>query len=515
LTLKRYCLLGAIVGERAITILFNDAFQRPNSSELGESWAEFNQVTSGGTNWASTQIDNQSVAFEFTRTTLGNDLWYFLAISHQLAQPVSTFPITISFDFTPTLDARTDYFVGLMSSGGLQVPSTIGDAATPFDGIALEFGRSSSLFANSGINFAYFSDGDATSTPNQSLPFQINPTGSYHFDFTINADDDVLVTVANNTDPTQTFTTGISLPPLNLALTQLFISDITAFSSATTGLVTQVAHFDNVQVVETIFTPTFADARIVNQVDSDGDGYASSFRIEFDVDSNVAGNYYVKLWEDDLIFGDFLTQSPTFAVNGTSIDYQGVAINTDIFPDVLNLGTAEFRLDLYDASTNGLKQTWAASNDTNLGKVRVELSNQDAVGIFGQVSNGFETFNVSIQRDDAFGQAINPALRTWIVIHGRNSSANDQNIQAVADAIHQELARQKQTYARIRQKSMTWQPHPIQGSRELAVRRLGSARPCAGGATCRPDRGSEGVTVVRSRERGASAAGVLRARGTR
>src|SRR5207244_10066646 len=37
------------------------------------------------------------------------------------------------------------------------------------------------------------------------------------------------------------------------------------------------------------FTPYFSDARITSRVDQDGDGYARSFNIEFDVDSNVAG----------------------------------------------------------------------------------------------------------------------------------------------------------------------------------------------------------------------------------
>jgi hypothetical protein len=127
------------------------------------------------------------------------------------------------------------------------------------------------------------------------------------------------------------------------------------------------------------FTPTFFDARIVNPVDIDGDGYARSFRIEFDVDSNVAGNYYVKVWEDDLIGDDFLTQSATFAVNGSATDYQGVTVNSDSYPgiDLLSRGTAEFLLELYDAGTNQLKQTWTASNDPSLGNVLVELSGED------------------------------------------------------------------------------------------------------------------------------------------
>src|SRR5439155_1065015 len=44
------------------------------------------------------------------------------------------------------------------------------------------------------------------------------------------------------------------------------------------------------------FVPRFYDARITSRVDSDGDGYARQFAIEFDVDSTGSGQYFVKIY---------------------------------------------------------------------------------------------------------------------------------------------------------------------------------------------------------------------------
>jgi len=66
----------------------------------------------------------------------------------------------------------------------------------------------------------------------------------------------------------------------------------------------------------------FYNVRIVNKVDQDGDEYARSFRIEFDVASTVAGNSYVKIYENNgsTLLDDCLTQGATFAVNGIGTD---------------------------------------------------------------------------------------------------------------------------------------------------------------------------------------------------
>lgn len=133
------------------------------------------------------------------------------------------------------------------------------------------------------------------------------------------------------------------------------------------------------------FAPSFYDAYITNRVDLDGDGYARQFVLLFDVDSNIAGQYYVRIYEYDGGFGfdDFLGTTPTYSVNGDAVDYHGVQIVCSDFPgtDFLSHGIAEFRLDLYNAANNSLVQSWTPSNDGELGSVPVELSSEDSVPV--------------------------------------------------------------------------------------------------------------------------------------
>jgi len=143
------------------------------------------------------------------------------------------------------------------------------------------------------------------------------------------------------------------------------------------------------------FAPYFADARITNVIDLDGDGSARKFAIAFDVNSNVAGQYYVNIYEeDDWLFyytADYLTTSATFNVSGTAVDWQMVTLTTDDHPDPNLLGEgglpgdigerAEFRIDLYDAATNTLVQTWHYDDTRPSGLLAqyVELSASDFV----------------------------------------------------------------------------------------------------------------------------------------
>ena len=51
------------------------------------------------------------------------------------------------------------------------------------------------------------------------------------------------------------------------------------------------------------FAPYFYDVRLTGKIDAGGDGYARQFNIEFDVDSDTSGWYYVRVYEDDGGFG--------------------------------------------------------------------------------------------------------------------------------------------------------------------------------------------------------------------
>ncbi len=157
------------------------------------------------------------------------------------------------------------------------------------------------------------------------------------------------------------------------------------------------------------FAPAFYDARITNKVDLDGDSYVRSFDLEFDVDSNVAGSYYVKAYEYDVLLGgDLLTPiSSTFSVNGSATDWRTLHINCDDNPgfDKLSHGTAEFKLELYDATTDTLKQTWYPSDPIGPDLVQnVELSSEDGRVTKLSWSNGTSANSPEIQSIKA-GQA--------------------------------------------------------------------------------------------------------------
>jgi len=59
-----------------------------------------------------------------------------------------------------------------------------------------------------------------------------------------------------------------------------------------------------------IFVSYLDDARIMNKVNPDGDGCASQFDLEFDVDSNMAGNFYVKTYYYDGALHDLSLNLP-------------------------------------------------------------------------------------------------------------------------------------------------------------------------------------------------------------
>ena len=127
----------------------------------------------------------------------------------------------------------------------------------------------------------------------------------------------------------------------------------------------------------------FVDARIEERLDADGDGYARQLKIAFDVDSDAPSQYYVKVYEEDLLSRDDpLITTERFDVAGPVKDYQSVEIGVDEhlrLPgfDTFSRGAAEFRLDLFDAATDTLVKTWRTADDPDLGNVLVEPSDED------------------------------------------------------------------------------------------------------------------------------------------
>jgi len=128
------------------------------------------------------------------------------------------------------------------------------------------------------------------------------------------------------------------------------------------------------------FHPYFDDARIGGRVDRDNDGYMRRFDVEFDVDSNIPGTYYVEIWEDDpSIAGwgdDYIGRSSVLMSEGSDDIYFSYPVVTEAHG--LSLGEAEFVLKLYDATIDELVQIWHKADDSDLGGVLVEYEYQDA-----------------------------------------------------------------------------------------------------------------------------------------
>jgi VCBS repeat-containing protein len=234
-------------------ILFSDNFDRPASSSLGTPliggpWIQYNQFPDGTTIGAQffgpaiTEISGNELGFQFS--TPSPDA--FPAVSAALSQPVGSYPVTVSFDFTPDADGRENYVVGLTSSQSLSGSGPNG-VVTPQDGIGIQFGRSSTFFANSEISLVYFSGGQSVQLIQENLPnFQFTPGVAYHFKLTINGDGSLSASVSDGANTTTLNATGA---PTDLSLIQLFMTDIDGGLS-NAGVGTQVQLFDNIAVTE-------------------------------------------------------------------------------------------------------------------------------------------------------------------------------------------------------------------------------------------------------------------------
>lgn len=121
----------------------------------------------------------------------------------------------------------------------------------------------------------------------------------------------------------------------------------------------------------------FFDARIVDLVDLDGDGYVSQFRVEWDVDETLSSYVYVDLYENDLFADDYLGFSDNWLASGSLPDWRGVTLDTTNFDlpgddSAFSWGTVELRLDLVDWATNLIVDSITELDDLDLGNILVE-----------------------------------------------------------------------------------------------------------------------------------------------
>ena len=122
-----------------------------------------------------------------------------------------------------------------------------------------------------------------------------------------------------------------------------------------------------------LFEPAFSNATLEGVTDNDGQGDYSSLKVGFDVDSNVAGQFYVEVHDNDPLFDDLITMSPTYSVDGNASDWHYVTFDVESFWFGW-LDTANIYLELYDAATS--PGTYVAT--WNLGTIDAELVYEDA-----------------------------------------------------------------------------------------------------------------------------------------
>ena len=121
------------------------------------------------------------------------------------------------------------------------------------------------------------------------------------------------------------------------------------------------------------FSPYFFDGSLEGVTDNDGDGKYRSLKVGFDVDADVVGDFYVKVYDNDaLTANDLIATSPTYTVNGTASDWHYVTFDVDdSWFEWASLDTVDIYLDLYNADTDTKTDT------LSLGTIGAELPGDD------------------------------------------------------------------------------------------------------------------------------------------
>ena len=143
--------------------------------------------------------------------------------------------------------------------------------------------------------------------------------------------------------------------------------------------------FEKLEVRQLLASFAFNTAGIEAPVDRDLDGFNRSVEVWFNVSATGtgSGNFYVDVFEDDGPIGsDWLVRTSTNPLaSGENLDV-GVAIPTDLLglPGDEVDQVIEFRLNLVNADTNEIVQTWTVASAAGLGNVSIETAAQDAIG---------------------------------------------------------------------------------------------------------------------------------------
>jgi TATA-box binding protein (TBP) (component of TFIID and TFIIIB) len=132
---------------------------------------------------------------------------------------------------------------------------------------------------------------------------------------------------------------------------------------------------EDVSETYTVYSAWWSDA-----VDSDGDGYTSYRRINFDIDvstgtQSVYARIYYKL-STSTTYSLYYTTS-TFSITGSnSSDAYSVAVGSP--NSELANGTYDFRIEVYKSGSSTLQASWSATDDADLNDENFERASEEA-----------------------------------------------------------------------------------------------------------------------------------------
>lgn len=261
-------LLGCRLAQ-ADQVLLEDHFNRPDSPSLGAPWTEQNERTSEFTapngdliGPGFIELNNGALGFHYTTHSQRFSNFFHSGNGQPdtfapLSSPVTSFPITVSYTFTPHQDERTTVVVGLMSAGhGFfktqhYPPNVDLDYHNlPNFGLAIAVGRSSLAFNNSSMQVLEYDNGNQSTLGSGNLPFQLESGNTYSVRFTIAQDFSTTLQVSDGIS-TSSLSTGSTSFTTPFSLDQIFLSSVQGgVSFDTFALGDFVLRFDDVLVTQ-------------------------------------------------------------------------------------------------------------------------------------------------------------------------------------------------------------------------------------------------------------------------
>jgi hypothetical protein len=257
---------GSFLGARlaqADQVLLEDHFNRPDSPSLGAPWTEQGEFTSEFTlpngrliGPGFIEINNGTLAFHFiTHSQRLLDVFNSGSSSPSafapLSSPVTSFPVTVSYTFTPHRDEATVVGAALISGAhGFTSNEPPLNYQSPNVGLRSVVGRSGSPYNNSSMIVDKFDNGilGYSVLGSISLPFQLEFGNTYSVKFTIAQDFSTTLQVSDGIS-TSSLSTGPTSFTTPLSLDQFFLNS-GGYSYDAQGLGDFIFRVDDVLVTQ-------------------------------------------------------------------------------------------------------------------------------------------------------------------------------------------------------------------------------------------------------------------------